>query len=454
MAHLQDLEELLSSIHSTEIRAYMREAVSCYMAGAYRACIVLTFISLFDDITKKLTELGKINKKARALSQEVEKRKNEQDVFESYLLDQLKASNLIPAIDHEFYEILKKLRNKSAHPSGHLCSAEEARFVMFEAISRFMKYPNFSTTQICDEILARINDENFFPSNLITHTAEVVKKEIESVHEDAIPYLIEKIIDKYSSSDSRTSRNCEFFINGLAKPGEQKICKEIRTRLIDKKITNTHFHPVIFSAICANAKVIEGIHSVTLARIKPILSQAITSRNLADKETLYNHPTAFFRSLIIAGNSDLIINELKTELNSYLDKFPYSKPFLKLALPQAALYDIVLKGLLTLAGSSTFTTANSFAEHIEELDEIIGDTIRDSDSFEMIARIDDAAETGAWGSIRIRNANFLKLPRIREKAAKFALNEPSAAEALCSTINKYRGKFLNELTTRLQEPAA
>ncbi|MGY2498231.1 hypothetical protein, partial [Klebsiella pneumoniae] len=132
-----------------------------------------------------------------------------------------------------------------------------------------MKNPNFSTTQICDEILAKINDENFFPSNFITHTAEVVKKEIESVHEDAIPYLIEKILDKYSSSDPKTSRNCEYFINGLAKLGEQKICQEIKARLIDKKITSTQFHPIIFSAICANAKVLDDIHSVTLARIKP-----------------------------------------------------------------------------------------------------------------------------------------------------------------------------------------
>ncbi|MHA4875036.1 hypothetical protein, partial [Enterococcus faecium] len=91
-----------------------------------------------------------------------------------------------------------------------------------------------------------------------------------------------------SSSDPKTSRNCEYFINGLAKLGEQKICQEIKARLIDKKITSTQFHPIIFSAICANAKVLDDIHSVTLARIKPILAQAITTRNLADKETLYN----------------------------------------------------------------------------------------------------------------------------------------------------------------------
>ena len=44
MPHLTDMEELLGAIPSTETRDYMREAMSCYMAGAYRGCIVLAYI--------------------------------------------------------------------------------------------------------------------------------------------------------------------------------------------------------------------------------------------------------------------------------------------------------------------------------------------------------------------------------------------------------------------------
>lgn len=449
MAHLKDLEELIASVHSAENRSYMREAVSCYMAGAYRACIVLTFIALFDDIAKKLNELGNVNKKARTLSQEIEKRKNEQDIFESYLLDQLKSLNLIPAIDHEFYEIVKKLRNKSAHPSGHMCSAEEARFVMYEAVSRFMKNANFSTTQACDEILANISDENFFPSNLITHTSEVVRKETSSVHEEAIPYLIEKLIDKYSTSEGTTQRNCEYFMTGLAKLGNQETCKQISKRLIEKKITDKKFHQLIFSTICSNAHVIAESDAVTISRIRPLLREAIRERTQADKETLFNHPTAFFRALLISECCTFITNNLSDELNSYLEKFPYSKSFLRAALPKPSLYKIAVEKLFSLAGSGTFATANSFSDHIEELDEILGDTITHRDSLEMVARIDDAAHTGAWSAIRLRDANFIKLPTIKAKAFSFLNSSQDEAKEICATINEFRQDYIEELTDRL-----
>lgn len=41
MTHLTDMEELLASVISIDVRDYMREAMNSYMSGAYRGCIVL-----------------------------------------------------------------------------------------------------------------------------------------------------------------------------------------------------------------------------------------------------------------------------------------------------------------------------------------------------------------------------------------------------------------------------
>ena len=155
MSHLHDMEELVDSIQDNQVKNYMEEALSCYMARAYRACIVLTYIALFDDIVKKLGELGKINRKARKIYDEAQKKMNAQNVYESYLIDQLKSNSLLPSLDSAFLEILRVLRNKSAHPSGHNASAEEARFIFFEAIDRFLSKPILSTTQLVDDILSR-----------------------------------------------------------------------------------------------------------------------------------------------------------------------------------------------------------------------------------------------------------------------------------------------------------
>ncbi len=41
MPGLSDMEELLPRIRNKQITDYMREALACYNAAAYRACIVL-----------------------------------------------------------------------------------------------------------------------------------------------------------------------------------------------------------------------------------------------------------------------------------------------------------------------------------------------------------------------------------------------------------------------------
>lgn len=131
MAKLTDMEELASKIIDKNVQSYMREALTCYMTGAYRATIVLSYIALFDDILAKLDVLAKVNKKAKKIYDEVSKKRGNQEVFESDLINQLSSNNLLTSLDSTFLDILRQLRNKAAHPSGHKPSAEEARFIYF-----------------------------------------------------------------------------------------------------------------------------------------------------------------------------------------------------------------------------------------------------------------------------------------------------------------------------------
>lgn len=67
MAQLNDMEELLHQITNSEIKDYMKEAMSCYYANAYRGCIVLSVIAMFEDLMRKLQELSFINGRARGV---------------------------------------------------------------------------------------------------------------------------------------------------------------------------------------------------------------------------------------------------------------------------------------------------------------------------------------------------------------------------------------------------
>jgi hypothetical protein len=43
---LTDMEELIATVPDKDVAAYLREALQCHGAGAYRGCIVLSHIML------------------------------------------------------------------------------------------------------------------------------------------------------------------------------------------------------------------------------------------------------------------------------------------------------------------------------------------------------------------------------------------------------------------------
>ena len=54
---LSDLDELVLKCRDQKATSYVKEAVSCYKAGAFRSSIVSTWIAVSFDIIDKLKEL-------------------------------------------------------------------------------------------------------------------------------------------------------------------------------------------------------------------------------------------------------------------------------------------------------------------------------------------------------------------------------------------------------------
>ncbi|MGS3141698.1 hypothetical protein ACB274_03660 [Aeromonas sanarellii] len=273
MAHLTDMEELLARIPGADIRDYMREAMSCYMAGAYRGALVLSYIALFDDLLAKLGELGNVNSEAKLIFTEATKKKADQDVYESYLINQLTSKNLISGLDSSFLTTLRTLRNKSAHPSGHKPSPEEARFVFFESIDRFLSKPILSTTQLVDELVTRLKNSNFFPSTSISDIRNVVRDEIVNLHDEAMPQLVTKMASAVTSADASIKKNSSFFLIGLAKLDNSSANAALQTKLITSKADDADYQDVITQTLSANGKLISGLSGTPIDRVRAILAK-------------------------------------------------------------------------------------------------------------------------------------------------------------------------------------
>ncbi len=123
-AYLVDLDELVLRCRNEQAKSYIAEAVACYKAGAFRACVVATWIAVVFDFLHKLEELRLTgDKNAKTRLEEFEKfRKNEDVVgsqtFERKIPDMAKNEfELISAVEHEDLLRLQKDRHRCAHPS-------------------------------------------------------------------------------------------------------------------------------------------------------------------------------------------------------------------------------------------------------------------------------------------------------------------------------------------------
>jgi hypothetical protein len=429
MAHLTDLEELLATIPGSDIRDYMREAMNCYMAGAYRGALVLSYIALFDDLLAKLGELGSVNSSAKTIHAEAIKKKGDQDVYESYLIDQLTSKGLITGLDGSFLTTLRTLRNKSAHPSGHKPSAEEARFIFYETISRFLAKPLFSTTHLVDQLIDRLKNTNFFPSGGASDFAGVVSDETTALHDEAVPQLVAKLCDAVTSTDTTTQANAAYFLTGLAKLDKSHINSALQSKLITPKVDNAAFAGVITQTISANGRLVAALNSTTVVRVRAVIAQKIEETTGAVSESKLIHPTSALGSIAASIPEADLLTTYRPEFDALFAKRTQSPFVVKLVKEKPALLSLYFPHVLARAGSSTFETAKSFANAIDSLDQPLAALLSDEQAFQIIVAVVRTANWGTWAAKGLANAKFSDAPQLREKALRYVGANKTAAAA-------------------------
>lgn len=427
MAHLTDMEELLSSIKDPAIREYMREAMNCYMAAAYRGCIVMSYVALFDDLLIKLGELGKVNKSAKDVFTEASKKKTDQEVFESYLIDQLSSKKLLSGLDSTFLHVLRTIRNKSAHPSGHKPSSEEARFVFFEVVDRFLSKPILSTSQLVDELINRLANENFFPTSLITDIKEVVEDEIENLHPQAMPLLVVKLVSSFCSNDIHVSKNSGYFLTGLARINDSTIQDELKRRLIKGKSDDEKYSEVILRAISSNGNLVVGVGGPTTKRIKRIITKKTKAIKASESETRFSHPASVLVSLASVLDEEVLVESFGEQLEEFFSKRPYSPSVIDAIKDKPVIKEYLIDELIERAGSSTFDTANEFARAVEDIDDVLSKTLTNEEAFKLICAVIRAADWGAFTSKDLVGRKFSSIPNIRGMARAYATKKKTTS---------------------------
>ncbi|MPS98641.1 MAG: hypothetical protein E2581_09090 [Pseudomonas sp.] len=173
---LLDLDELVLTCQDPRSKEYIREAVLCYKAGAYRSAVVASWIAVAFDIVDKIRELAASgDKMAEVEVTRFEKIQRDNDIrgalaFEKELPEL--ALKKFEFISHMEYEDLCRLvmdRNRCAHPS-HVVdseifnpSAELARLHISNVVTSVLSRPAASGKSALDRVMVDLASR-YFPS--------------------------------------------------------------------------------------------------------------------------------------------------------------------------------------------------------------------------------------------------------------------------------------------------
>jgi hypothetical protein len=434
MTALADMEELLGRISNRDMVDYMREALTCYGAGAYRGCIVLSYIALYDDLRAKLAELAKINTAAKSIWQEVENRRGNQEVFESYMADQLQKEKLLTKAEHKQLEIIRDIRNRSAHPSGVHAKPEEARYVYRCVIDDFLAQQLLKTTHAVDAVVARLPKANLFPTTVFEDVVEIARSEVAEVHPSAFPYLVKELLQLRGDADPVVDKNAGRLLAALGAFEDKALSGLIQKKLVEACSHDPDYGPWIGRAIAVDAGVLTGLKPDAVLRVRALLKTSVVNPTTRITSKL-SHPVTQLAQMVDTLGEETVLADYKEFADAVLGKWPYALPLLDALVEAPKMRAALVEIWLDAAGSSQWDASNPFASAAPQLDDYADIFLTEEEAFKVVIAVTEAADWSGRNAKALRAESFASTPNIKAMALAFAKKKPVASGKLVTAAH-------------------
>jgi hypothetical protein len=202
---IRDLEELLLRVPDLDSREFMKEAVRCYQAGAYRASVVMAVAAGMDDLRRKLNRLASSGASTQAVTtaaKSIEEQFQQQKPFEGSLISAAASGvGFITPSEQKKLTLLLTTRHLNAHPSGHPSSSEEARDAIASMIDIVLSRPGLMGAVAAKDLVSRITKPTFYPTLKRPDDAfPVVKEEVRLIAPSTFATLAGLVVDRLVES--------------------------------------------------------------------------------------------------------------------------------------------------------------------------------------------------------------------------------------------------------------
>jgi hypothetical protein len=304
---MADLDELVLSCRDLKAREYVAEAVACYRAGAFRSCIVSTWLAVSFDFFDKIAELAILgDKEAELLHTQFRNLKQNNDIygflkFERQIPTQCVKLQMLSPVEEIDIDRLLKDRDRCAHPSINVFdepfrpTAEQARTHLRNSIEHMLSQPSVKGKAAMKALVKHVST-SFFPEDRERIIAYLEQSPLvrprPALVKDFVYFLLEQLFVKSNEPTSMRIINILDAVITMHREVTEKALNSILEKLLGK-VPPERFGkvvmllgriPVVWDYVPAGrrAQIEEYVRKMPEDDILPVLPSALEFAPLAD----------------------------------------------------------------------------------------------------------------------------------------------------------------------------
>jgi hypothetical protein len=207
-------------------------------------------------------------------------------------------------------------------------TAEEARYVFSEVIQKFLSQPIRQTSYIVDQIIAKIDDRNFFPTTILNDMKAVVDQETENLDKKAMPFLIAKLVQALTSFPTAARSNAEGFFLVFASKRDPEIRTSLVKMLINPKSSDNENAGFFSQLATCDPEILRSIGAGTRLRYQSLLLKNAGAFEVAHPYRALGNPAHVLGACVQTIGEDFMLNEMAEFTDWVVSNSPYAPEFI------------------------------------------------------------------------------------------------------------------------------
>lgn len=430
-----DKDLLLESVVVDASRSYLKEAIDCYDAGAYRACAVMLSCAVFEDIRLKAESFARYDTWCTEFKNHVNSKRDEQESYESNVIEKVHSSKIFDPEQRSALVRIWKARNHAAHPSGVPVTGPQVADLIRIGIKNFLAKTELLGDESVEALLQDLQTVDLFPESHSHRAHQVTRALLQAIQPKAYFRIANEIVAGIRAGrGARFDHNGRNFLISMASTRERMKVSALTVALFKESTPNPD-ETWVLDVVAAAPEILAGVTKVSRAGADASL--AAMCAGIAEDSDRSIALASNFQAMLEEMDADLLASGFRNTVDAMLEHVWYRAVIVN-CLRKSEQLNVLAMYALTQRLEQPHD-AGQFVDMMRRFrsENALAEAISDKQALTIVNLICRAAYLGDAKSRETIASGFENFPLLREKARRLIGTDPMEAIATQESYNGY-----------------